>query len=169
MELKELTEWLLDLLGIQDVKEIPEALMKVVKENNTSKYEKFSEKLPDMSTDWLQKVYQYYLADRKEKMQDYTPKSLARFVSRLAGEQDVVIDMCAGSGALTIQKWSIIPNQKFCLYEFDANVIPLLLFNMAVRNIECKVCHADVLQDEIYHTYIISHGDKFGVVKEMGR
>ena len=103
MELKELTEWLLDLLGIQDVKEIPEALMKVVKENNTSKYEKFSEKLPDMSTDWLQKVYQYYLADRKEKMQDYTPKSLARFVSRLAGEQDVVIDMCAGSGALTIQ------------------------------------------------------------------
>ena len=77
--------------------------------------------------------------------------------------------MCAGSGALTIQKWSIIPNQKFCLYEFDANVIPLLLFNMAVRNIECKVCHADVLQDEIYHTYIISHGDKFGVVKEMGR
>ena len=167
MELKELTEWLLDLLGIQNVKEIPGALMKVVKENDASKYEKFSEKLPDMSTDWLQKVYQYYLADRKEKMQDYTPKSLARFISRLAGTSDVVIDMCAGSGALTIQKWSITPKQKFNLHEFDENVIPFLLFNMAVRNIECVVYHADVLQDEIYHTYIISQGDKYGIMKEV--
>lgn len=167
MELKELTEWLFDLLGTRDVKDIPGALMKVVKENDTSKYEKFCEKLPDMSTDWLQKVYQYYLADRKEKMQDYTPKSLARFVSRLAGVSDVVIDMCAGSGALTIQKWSITPKQKFSLHEFDENVIPFLLFNMAVRNIECVVYHADVLQDEIYHTYIISQGDKYGIMKEV--
>ena len=100
-------------------------------------------------------------------MQDYTPKSLARFVSRLAGVSDVVIDMCAGSGALTIQKWSITPKQKFSLHEFDENVIPFLLFNMAVRNKECVVYHADVLQDEIYHTYIISQGDKYGIMKEV--
>lgn len=141
MELKELVEKTLDLLEIENTDE--------------------------MSVDWMQMIFQYYHADRKEKMQDYTPKSLARFVSRLAGESDVIIDMCAGSGALTIQKWSMTPEQKFELYEFDENVIPFLLFNMAVRNIECTVYHADVLQDEVFHTYTVSKGDKYGEVKEV--
>jgi type I restriction enzyme M protein len=26
--------------------------------------------------DWMQKIYQYYLADRQEKKQDYTPASI---------------------------------------------------------------------------------------------
>ena len=140
------------------------------KNNDVRIYEKFCELIKnDLSVDWLQKIYQYYQADRKEKMQDYTPQSLARFVSKLVGESDIIIDMCAGSGALTLQKWKLKPEQSFCLYELDENVIPFLLFNMAVRNIKCVVNHADVLQDEVFHVYTVSKGNKYGEVKEVGQ
>lgn len=168
MELKKLTDTLLEILKIKSVDEITKRLFETVINNDIQVYEEFCKLINnDLSVDWLQMIFQYYHADRKEKMQDYTPKSLARFISRLAGESDVIIDMCAGSGALTIQKWNMIPEQVFCLYEFDKNVIPYLLFNMAVRNIRCTVYHADVLQDEIYHTYMVFKGDKYGEVKEM--
>ena len=168
MELKELTEKMLNLLEIENTDAMSKRLFEVAVNNDTRVYERFCKLIEnDLSIDWMQKIFQYYHADRKEKMQDYTPKCLARFVSRLAGRSDVMIDMCAGSGALTIQKWNITPEQRFTLYEFDEKVIPYLLFNMAVRNIECTVYHADVLQDEIYHIYTVSKGDKYGKVKEI--
>lgn len=93
----------------------------------------------DLSKDWLQMVYQYYLADRKEKKQDYTPKSIAKLMEMLVGATESCIDLCAGSGALAIQKWIENPNQEFVLYEADTNVIPYLLFNLSVRNISATV------------------------------
>lgn len=166
MELKELTEKTLELLEIENTDEMSKRLFDTVINNDINVYERFCEIVKnDLSVDWMQKIFQYYHADRKEKMQDYTPKSLAEFVGKLAGEPDVIIDMCAGSGALTIQKWNMKPEQRFKLYEFDEKVIPFLLFNMAVRNIECTVYHADVLQDEIYHIYKVLKGDKYGKVE----
>lgn len=168
MELKELTEKVIDLLGIKTTDEMSGKLFEIAKSNNTKIYNSFSELVEnDLSVDWLQMIFQYYQADRKEKMQDYTPKTLADFMGKLVGDSETIIDMCAGSGALTIQKWNRNHDLKFLLYEFDENVIPFLLFNMAVRNISCTIYHADVLQQEIFHTYKISKGEKYGVVKEV--
>lgn len=167
MELKELTEKAISLLEIKDTSEMSEKLFDVVKNNNEKIYNDFSELVGnDLSVDWLQMIFQYYQADRKEKMQDYTPKTLADFIGKLAGDSETIIDMCAGSGALTIQKWNRNHDLKFILYEFDENVIPFLLFNMAVRNISCVVYHADVLQQEVFHTYKINKGEKYGIFKE---
>ena len=168
MELKELTEKTLELLEIKNTDEMSKRLFDIVRNNNVHIYEKFCKLVEnDLSVDWLQKIFQYYQADRKEKMQDYTPKTLADFIGLLAGDSDTVIDMCAGSGALTIQKWNRNHELKFVLYEFDENVIPFLLFNMALRNIKCKIYHSDVLQNEIFHTYEISQGNKYGIFKEV--
>lgn len=168
MELKELTEKTLELLGIKNTDEMSKRLFDIVRNNNVQVYEKFNKLVEnDLSVDWLQKIFQYYQADRKEKMQDYTPKSLADFIGFLAGDSETVIDMCAGSGALTIQKWNRNHDLKFKLYEFDTNVIPFLLFNMAVRNISCTVYHADVLQMDIFKEYQIVNGEKYGVFKEV--
>lgn len=166
MELKELTEKTLEIFKSKDVSELINKIKNVCIENKTEYFDRFVELVEDLSVDWLQKIFQYYEADRKEKMQDYTPLSLARFVGMLAGESNTVIDMCAGSGALTIQKWNLDKNQEFMLYEYDEKVIPLLLFNMAIRNIQCIVCQSDVLQQEIYNTYSVTRGQKYGIVKE---
>ena len=167
MELKELTEKIMELFKAESIEMLADKVFIAVKNNDENVYEKFCDLVQDLSIDWMQKIYQYHLADRKEKMQDYTPRSLAEFISRLVGKSDVMIDMCAGSGALTIQNWNMTPEQKFELYEFDKNVIPFLLFNMAVRNINCTVYHADVLKDEVFHVYTVSKGDKYGEVKEV--
>lgn len=167
MELKELKEKTLQVLEIPDIDKMSEKLFEIVKNNDICVYDKFLEMVNnDLSEDWLQKIFQYYQADRKEKMQDYTPKTLAMFLGKLAGESDTIIDMCAGSGALTIQKWNMNKEQKFVLYEFDENVISFLLFNMAIRNINCLIYHSDVLQMETFHTYRISRGEKYGIFKE---
>lgn len=169
MELKELTEKMVDILNISNPQEMPERLFEVVNQNEVSVYEQFCDLVEDLETDWLQMIFQYYQADRKEKKQDYTPKSLAMLLGKLAGDADIITDLCAGSGALTIQKWAMKHEQKFELYEFDERVIPFLLFNMAVRNIECIVFHEDVLQQEIFHVFKISKGEKFATVKEITR
>lgn len=167
MELKELTEKIMELFKAESVEALANKVFIVVKNNDENVYEKFCDLVQDLSIDWMQKIYQYHLADRKEKMQDYTPRSLALLIGKLAGDADVVTDLCAGSGALTIQKWNMNHEQRFDLYELDENVIPFLLFNMAVRNIECTVYHSDVLQQEVYHTYKINKGEHFGNFKEM--
>lgn len=168
MELKELTEKTLELLEIKNTDEMSKRLFDVVRNNDVQIYEKFDKLIDnDLSVDWLQMIFQYYHADRKEKMQDYTSKTLADFMGRLAGNSETIIDMCAGSGALTIQKWRRNPDLKFLLYEFDENVVPFLLFNMAVRNISCTVYHADVLQQEVSHTYTVSKGERYGIFKEV--
>lgn len=163
MELTDIKEKIFSILDITQVNDIKEKLMTCVKNADEKIYSDFVEMFNgDLSVDFLQPVYQYYLSDRKEKKQDYTPKCLADLVGRLAGEADVITDMCAGSGALTIQRWNKDHNQKFILYEIDENVIPFLLFNMALRNIECTVYHADVLQQQVFRIFTISKGEKFG-------
>lgn len=74
MDLTELLNKTLELLNVKNANEITEKLFDVVKDNRNDIYKKFSELVSnDLSKDWLQQIYQYYLADRKEKKQDYTP------------------------------------------------------------------------------------------------
>lgn len=117
----------------------------------------------DLGADWMQKIYQYYLADRKEKKQDYTPASLAQFMGMLAGDSQNVVDMCAGSGALIIQKWTQNHDTEFTAIEVDENVIPFLLFNMVLRNIRCRVFQMDALTGEdAVNEWDVMKGGEFG-------
>lgn len=167
MELKRLVEEVKLIFGVKDITELRDILLDIVLDNKIECYQKFKELVEDLSVDWLQKIYQYYEADRKEKKQDYTPTSLAKFVSKLsASNEDTVLDMCAGSGALTIQKWNENKNLKFICEEFDDNVIPFLLFNLSIRNIEAIVIQKDVLEDKEYKRYKVIKSEEFATVEE---
>lgn len=108
MELSELVKSVLGIFEIKEISELKDAIYKSVTNNQYEKYEKYLECVGDLSVDNMQKIFQYHYADRKEKMQDYTPKSLAILTSKLTEceNEQTVYDMCAGSGALTIQKWN---------------------------------------------------------------
>ena len=88
LELKELCEKTINLFEVEAVDDLGKKLMGACKDNDTQKFESFAELVGDLNTDWLQKIFQYYQADRSEKMQDYTPDSLAAVVGRLAGDSD---------------------------------------------------------------------------------
>ena len=77
MELKELTDKTLELFGVTSPEKLGSALLAAC--GDPDKLRTFRELVGgDLSVDWMQKIYQYYLADRKEKKQDYTPASLAQ-------------------------------------------------------------------------------------------
>ena len=167
MELKELVEETMNIFQVQGTEDLGTAVFEAIRNEETEKYDQFCNITNDLSKDWMQMIFQYYQADRKEKKQDYTPKSLAQLMAKLSGDTEVVQDLCAGSGALTVQKWCMHPETKFELHEIDDRVIPFLLFNMIVRNIDCTVYHEDALRQETFHIYRITKGDRYGVFKEV--
>lgn len=164
MDLKDLTDETIKLFGVNDPSELGSSLTKAC--DDQAMLQGFCDLVDgDLSKDWLQMIYQYYLADRKDKKQDYTPASIARFMGMLAGDAERVIDMCAGSGALIIQKWNLNHEISFTAIEIDENVIPFLLFNMVLRNIRCDVLMLDALTDEApKKTWKITKGEKFGCI-----
>lgn len=165
IELKELSTKIMELFSVQSVDELSDALMKCINENDEAKMNSFVDIVDgDLSVDWLQMIYQYYCADREEKKQDYTPKCLAQFLSRLIGESEETVDMCAGSGALTIQRWAENHDTEFTLYEIDENVIPYLIFNMVIRNINATINQTDILQNETMNVWKVRKGERFGKV-----
>lgn len=168
MELKELTSKICDIFGCISTDTLPDKIMfALFSQNPTLYFEKYKELCPDLTVDWIQRVYQFYHADRKEKKQDYTPVSLSRLVARLSylpGEK-VVYDCCAGSGSLTIQKWCTNPGLKFICEELDEQVIPILLFNLCLRNIDATVINKNILTGDVVCSYDTIKGVKYASVQ----
>ena len=167
MELKELTDRTLELFGVTSPDQLGPSLLAACRDHE--KLRAFRNLVSgDLTTDWMQMIYQYYLADRKEKKQDYTPASLAQFMGLLAGDSEEIVDMCAGSGALIIQKWQQNHDTRFTALEIDENVIPFLLFNMVLRNITCRVYKMDALSgEEPVRAWKITKGEKFGNIADI--
>lgn len=168
MELKELTEKTLTLFNSKNTAGLIKNLPSYWNDNDVKA--EFKKLVGDLSVDWLQKIFQYYEADRKDKKQDYTPTSLAKLMATLAlrNNENHIIDMCAGSGELTIQCWNLNHDIEAECLEFDEKVIPILLFNLAVRNIKATVYQMDVLQQEVTKSWQVVAGDEFGKVIENG-
>lgn len=166
MELTELINSILQSFEIKNIDELKDKLNDICLNNKFEFYKKFKNIVQDLSVDWLQKIFQYYESDRIELKQDYTPKCLAELISKITNNNETeCIDMCAGSGALTIQKWNQNKNVKFICKEYDKNVIPYLLFNLALRNINATVQRIDVLQNEIYEEYKLISSDEFSRIE----
>lgn len=168
MELGELCKKTLDIFECDNISELGGKLYDAVINNDIVKLTAFCNTVKDLTVDWLQKIFQYYEADRKEKKQDYTPKSIAKLCAELTEMGGkIVYDICAGSGALTIQKWVRNPDKLFICEELDEKVIPYLLFNMAVRNMNGYIINRNVLTMECYRVYKLHCGEAFSIVEEI--
>ncbi len=170
MELKEFTIKILEMFECNEPKEFPRKVKEALFSATPSKYlDGYVNICDDLSVDHLQRIYQFYNADRAEKKQDYTPPSLAKLVAHLSysAGQKVVYDCCAGSGALTIQKWVTDNNLTFVCEELDEQVIPILLFNLSVRNIEAIVLRKNILSQEIYEVYELHKGERYSKIQQV--
>lgn len=167
MELTELLIRTKNLFDVENTGELTQKLKQVAINNMFEYHKEFADIIGNLNEDWLQKIYQYYEADRENKKQDYTPKTIGVLLCKLLGKCHKVYDQCAGSGSLTIQYWSEYPDTEFICEELDEKVIPYLLFNLSVRNIRGYVIHKDILIDEVYHCYTLTRGDRFSTVTEI--
>lgn len=104
MELKETAKQILDIFEVDSVAELSEVLPEILIQKDKDEYlSRYIDIVGVEGRDMLQSAYQFWLADRAGKKQDYTPKSLGRLAAALAPDDvKTIFDACAGSGALSI-------------------------------------------------------------------
>lgn len=156
-----------ELFGISESFMLPERLMNLLfSEEINSVFEKYGAIETDLSCDRFTDYFQEEHSSRKAMMQDFTPPELSTLVARLAAGQPVesCLDLCAGTGSLTIGLWNILPECTFVCEELSQRALPLLLFNLAVRNISAFVSNKNILSGEVIQNYRIIPGERFGKV-----
>lgn len=169
MELKETAGKIRELFGCQDGESFHDSVWRVLKSNDRDLiFEKFEELTGGLNEDYLQKIHQFWYADRAEKKQDYTPRSLADLVASLTGHTGSysVYDFCAGTGAMTLGHWRQNKNISVLCEELDARNIPLLLFNLAIRNICGHVVQMNVLTRQKLSAWRLSPREKFACIEK---
>lgn len=121
----------------------------------------------DMSFDWFTEYFQAEHSDRKGKKQDFTPDGIIRVANGVLGSTDSNADICAGTGGLTIKRYSENPDASFYCEEFSDRALPFLLFNLAIRNVDAIVCHGDSLTREFKAIYQLMKSEKFSNIKTL--
>ena len=166
MELLEFKHKIFELCRVKNIKGVRDVLYNAVIKNDIALFDRYN-LIVDDKKDWLQALWQYYEADRTEKKQDYTPKSLCKLVSKLAGECRTVYDCCGGSGALTIEMLKNHTIENVYVEELDENVIPFLLFNLCLHNASGFVVNGNVLTKDKIKAYRLLKGQTYSEVTEI--
>lgn len=157
------------LIGCNESYEMPTKLMGKLKDDSEREqlFAAFLDLEPDLSYDLFTNYFQEGHADRAKLKQDYTPASLIRLFADIAGESDSYGDICAGSGGLTVGVWNHNPHAFFYCEEYSAHVLPLLLFNLAIRNMNAIVVHGDSLTRETFAAYRLEPGGRFSSITKL--
>ena len=142
---------------------MPEALMNVLMSNRCEEVmNQFAEIGESLDHDWFTQYFEEEHANKSKMAQDFTPRGVSDLLSYIIGEAEKVADVCSGTGGLTIAQWSKNKNTRFYCYELSERAIPLLLFNLAIRNIEAQVVRMDILTGERFQTWEVVKGNIYG-------
>ena len=161
---------LFNLFGIEDLKDLPSAVMNLLDGDIDARNEVYKELIRknngDMSYDWFQEIYETELSERKQKKQDFTPNILGVLCSNITSQSGSIHEPTAGNGSMIISDWwercrKKIPWEHFpsqnmiTCWELSARSIPILLLNLSIRGMMGYVYHGDVLTKEVKQKYIL--------------
>lgn len=144
-----------NLFGVNESFNAPFKLRDILKGKTQRErlFDDFMVQEKDLSFDWFTEYFQKEQSDRKNMKQDYTPNAVTEILNRLLGSTDSNVDLCAGTGGLTIKRWNDNKDATFYCEEYSDRAIPFLLFNLAIRNMDAIVCHGDSLTHEFKAIY----------------
>lgn len=152
-------EFIHGLFEITESHELPSKMMAVLfSDSRDEALNKYKERFPDLSHDYLRDYFQENQADRSNLMQDYTPDSICQIVAGTIGHPKLIADICAGTGSLTLEAWNHNREAEFICYELSSASIPFLLFNLLVRKVKAWIVHGDVLTEEVQKIYRVQDG-----------
>ena len=155
------------LIGVNESYKASDKLMSIMfnREERDKVFRSFLEIEKDLSFDWLTEYFQAEHSDRKGKKQDFTPDGIIQVASGVLGSTDSNADICAGTGGLTIKRYSENKGATVYCEEFSDRAMPFLLFNLAIRNVDAIVCHGDSLTREFKAIYQLSKSSEFSEIK----
>lgn len=153
------------LLGVNESYQLPDALMAAMLDGG--RREALLSSLVEAgaleATDPLRDYFQENHANRDAMMQDYTPDCLCELVSRLAPNAPSMLDLCSGTGALTL--FTSKHGAEVRCEELSERVLPVLLMNLALRNVGGVVVRRDVCADEAFGAYRLTPGERFSGIE----
>lgn len=149
-----------ELFGIKESFELPESLMSVLmdKAQREAVFNEFLQYDFDFSHDCLRDYFQDEHAARSALKQDYTPDCICDLISLLMPETEKVIDICSGTGALTIGTGR---NVYFQCEELSKASIPVLLFNLAIRGMNATVLQKNVLTNTVEKAFSVQKNGQY--------
>ena len=147
--------------------EMPTALMKRLLNDPYELFDSYTNEFQDLSFDNFTTYFQDNHSDRNNFMQDFTPPELCKLVANLSSDCCTCLDMCAGTGGLSIAMWNHNKNINLVCEEISKNALPVLIFNLAVRNIEATVRQKNILTNEVLSQYILKKGGRFASIEKV--
>ena len=158
-----------ELIGIKESFELPDKLMKILlnEEEKNKLLNNFLEYDIDLKYDFLRDYFQEQHSNRNDLKQDYTPDCICEILSKLKKDNNKFLDVCSGTGALTISNLYNNNNNKIYVQceELSSRSIPVLLLNLIIRNIDGVVVQKDVLNNDIKNIYKLESSNKFSNIK----
>ena len=167
----EVVDRIKELLRVDPLHDIYSRINEAVLSENLSKIlEKYTEIIKaDPERDWIQNMFMFSGADSAGLGQDYTPAALSKIMAGVSDYKDAetVLDVCCGTGSLTLQLHKKHPGLHFTMQECDARVVSLLLFNMALNNVYADILHMDIITGQIFAIYEVRPGERCGAVEKL--
>lgn len=161
-----------DLLGVTESYKVPDTIMNFIfdKEKREKIFKKFLEVSTDVSFDWFHEYFETEQADRKHKKQDFTPNSVSTVINRISGASSSAMDVAAGTGGITINRWwrdclkesplVYMPHEHFYMCEeLSERAVPFLIFNLAIRGMNAVVWNGDSLSRECRGVFLIENAE----------
>ena len=155
------------IIGIEESYQLPDVLLGLLLDDPKPVFRAFMELGESLEHDWFTEYFEEEHANKSKMAQDFTPSEVCDLLAHVVGRADSVADVCAGTGGLTIGMWRHNPTAKYICYEYSSRAIPLLLFNLAIRNIDGMVCRCDLLTGGEYEYYRIEPAEEFSSVTRM--
>ena len=123
------------ILGISEAWELPKALMSAMLDDTKRDVllALVADATEDMAHDGLTDYFQNEHGDRDALKQDFTPQAVCDLVAGMEGSAESYIDVCAGTGGLTISLWASNPSAHFRCEEFSARTVPTTTTASGVR------------------------------------
>lgn len=153
--------------GFTENFEMPTALMARLLKDPDELFDSYIKEFKDLSFDNFTNYFQDNHSNRNDFMQDFTPPELCGLVANLSSDCCTCLDMCAGTGGLSIALWNNNRNIKLVCEELSKNALPVLIFNLAVRNIDATVRQKNILTQEVLSQYMIKKGQRFSSIEKV--
>ena len=161
-----------ELFGIKESFELPQKLLETLFDNELKNKlcDDFLKYDIDLTHDILRDYFQEEHSNRNDLKQDYTPDCLCNLLFQLAPQANNILDVCAGTGAISINFLNSRNKiNEYQLEELSARSIPVLLFNLIIRNANAIVYHKNVLTKEINHIYKLTKSEKYSNIEEISK
>lgn len=163
------------IFKIEDLSNLPDAIMKILfSDERDAVFHQLKKLNPDPSFDWFQNVYENELAQRSQNKQDFTPNAVGMLLSKITGNTaGTIYEPTAGNGSLIIANWwhrkSSLPDyipedHPVECWELSSRSIPILLFNLSVRNIQATVYHGNVIEGIMKETYELKPSSQYSII-----